>query len=196
MAACNPFNVMSNEAQQDDELVCKFEDTANRAIRLSHRVNPLKHSLLNIIWDFGALTKEHETKYIQKIIKIGGDKKYKKAFCNAVAEAHFYVKNEVEKNNSSVSLRDIERVNNIFHFCLRLLTQMKCKENTEKADLLEQWKEHGFTENEDNQAFLEDLFFQSLSLTMTLNYLFRLYKKGNKHSQTFSQLTLLIYKNI
>lgn len=171
MAACNPFRVV--ESSIEDELECKFELNENRKYRLSHRVNPLKLSLLDFVWDYGALSPQVEKEYIRRILK--GSNSQIEILKEVVFVSHIYIKNEVEQNQSSVSLRDIDRVNKIFHFCVVLLQKTKKLDQRTLEECLVEY-ERNFA----SQELPEDIFFESLCLTIGINYYFRLYKQGTR----------------
>lgn len=171
MAACNPFNVLSSKKQHDDELECQFEEKEQRNRRLSHRVNPLKPSLLDIVWDFEALNKEKEKKYIALMIKADGD--YKDSLIECVFICHCFIKYEIEKNKSSVSLRDIERVNKIFHFAVVLLGHVTSESESDFDRKMEKYQKKYPKIEIGEQHFLEALF-----ITIAVNYYFRLYKES------------------
>ena len=84
IAACNPYRYIDknkrdeialniNLAYKELEKVSnkerqKLEDKSKRA-KLVYTVNPLPHSLLNFVFDFGSLDKKDEQKYIQNMIE-------------------------------------------------------------------------------------------------------------------------------
>lgn len=165
----------------DDELECKFDLTENREYRLSHRVNPLKLSLLDFVWDYGALPEAIEKEYIKRMLK--GNKTQLEVLKEVVYISHFFIKNVVEKNQSSVSLRDIDRVNKIFHFCVVLLQKTRSPDSKSLDESLTAY-ERNFSEE---HTLEEELFFEALCLTIGINYYFRLYKQGVWVEQTNSR---------
>ena len=66
IAACNPYRVMKGTKEEED-IGLKNKDHKIRS--LVYTVNPLPHSLLNFVFDFGCLTKENEKRYIQAMLK-------------------------------------------------------------------------------------------------------------------------------
>lgn len=169
LAACNPYRVVA--ANFDDELECRFELHERREQRLSHRVNPLKLSLLDFVWDYGALPEAVEKEYIRRLLK--GAPAQVEQLKEAVFVAHFFVKNEVERNQSSVSLRDIARVNKIFHFCVVFLRGARAPGGAPLDERLAAY-ERGFRA----EPLDPEVFFEALCLTIGVNYYFRLYKQG------------------
>jgi hypothetical protein len=170
MAACNPYNILSKDNQFDDELECQFEENEQRDRRLSHRVNPLKPSLLDIVWDFEALSAENEKEYIKLMIK--GKFKHKEMLTEIIYTCHNKIKNDIEKNKSSVSLRDIERINKIFHFSIVLIKYLREESRDDFDEKLKKYQKNLEKDVEDG------LIFEALFVTIAINYYFRLYKNG------------------
>lgn len=133
-------------------------------------MNPLKLSLFNYVWDFGSLSEKNEIEYMKNIFKFKSDEDLKNKYVEIIYECHNYVKNEVEKSQSSVSLRDIERVNKIFHFCFNLFKEIK--QNEDKLSL--SCEDSGYSGDIDKEIFLK-----SIIITISINYIFRLYNPGN-----------------
>ena len=113
--------------------------------KLVYTVNPLPHSLLNFVFNFGKLDKDDEVKYIEKIIhdpilkifrmnkkedikkeEIEKDQDFKKLhkFAKDLIKTS---QNFIRKNNdiSSVSLREIIRFNIFYQFFFDYLKQKK-----------------------------------------------------------------------
>ena len=174
LAACNPFQLIKKGSAPDDELMCNFEDPKLKEMRMSHRVHPLKHSLLDYVWNFGSLTEDQEKEYIQSILKHPQKEKYKQAYVDIIYEAHKFIK-ELEKNVSSVSLRDFARVDKLFGFSLAFIREMKDIEKPKKkknryANFEERWMKIK------SDKLKEEDFWETLSLVLGLNYYFRLHK--------------------
>ena len=197
-AACNPYNFQNrNKKRQDDELECKFlgpvinkkflkskfskknQERKRRdeiRMKLTHQVNPLNKSLMEFVWDFKSLRQEDEKDYMHCMIK-GLDKARKERLVEIVYQAQNYIKKTVEENESSVSLRDLDRVNTVFHFGVVFLEHLESykEDMIPFADRFENHKEAKFMSmNELN----EEDFFKCVCLTVSLNYLFRVYKIG------------------
>ena len=107
---------------------------------LVYTVNPLPHSLLNYVFDFGNLEPNDEKKYIESIVeepikRIGGKnlnenqiKDIHKLATGMILKAQNFTR---EKNEiSSVSLREIRRFNIFYEFFFEYLRQRK--ENTDE----------------------------------------------------------------
>jgi len=63
IAACNPYRMVVKDEEPNG---LKIEGTNER--KLVYTVNPLPHSLLNFVFNFGNLTKKDEESYIKNII--------------------------------------------------------------------------------------------------------------------------------
>ena len=108
IGACNPYRILSdNTKNMEFGLYLKNKKRKN----LVYTVNPLPHSLLNYVIDFGELTQKDTELYINSILKeVIKSNNYRNDLLNfavnLVKESHLFSK----KNNdvSSVSLRDIK----------------------------------------------------------------------------------------
>ena len=65
IAACNPYRPLLKEKKMDSIL---FHQNAKKK-KLVYSVNPLKHSLLNYVFNFGSLKIDDEKKYIESMTK-------------------------------------------------------------------------------------------------------------------------------
>ena len=89
---------------------------------LTHKVLPIGSRMLQNLFDYGSLSKVDEEKYIKAILQdladfeIMGGKVFYNLMVETIVEAQIYIKETVNKNASSVSLRDIKRVKKIFIF--------------------------------------------------------------------------------
>ena len=157
IAACNPYridkkklkkkaglNIINAQKEINDNLkdqkdIDKVKNSSNNKL-LVYTVNPLPHSLLNFVFDFGKVSEENEKKYIKSIIKKSQNEffdKYKSASYNKDDFDKIYdlaIKMIIESQNfirdkndvSSVSLREIRRFNIFFEFfCDYLLKKKK-----------------------------------------------------------------------
>ena len=141
IAACNPYRhrekgeiekagldikEMKNLNQKENEKIQKAADS-----NLAY-VNPLPHSLLNFVFDFGNLTPEDEKNYIEKIISepIGRLCKQEENFKSIhklakmmISKAQNFIR---EKNDiASVSQREIRRFNIFYEFFYGYLKSKK-----------------------------------------------------------------------
>ena len=134
IAACNPYRLkIINEKEKEkinDDFCLKFNDKKYYKTnqKLVYLVNPLPHSLLTSIFDFGNLSSEDEKKYIQSIVK-ETLKKYnisieiEQMIVKEIVECQNYIRglNDV----SSVSLRELRRFNILFDFFIDYFNKKK-----------------------------------------------------------------------
>jgi len=162
IASCNPYRKKVNKINIDEEknglhmaqsykqkkllYIKEIEDIKNsKNNNLVYNVNPLPHSLLNFIIDFGNLLPQDENDYIKYIIKdiinrIYYEKKnqayikeekdedenlknLKELAKNMIIEAQNYIKEFIDK--SSASLREIKRFNIFYEFFNNYLNMKK-----------------------------------------------------------------------
>ena len=156
IAACNPYRydekkiknkagLSADKAKKDLEKLNdpkvrrKIENSSNNK-SLIYTVNPLPHSLLNFVFNFGNLTKEAEKKYITNIIKDClleffeeykdeeklNEKDFEKIHELArdlIVASQEFIRERNDK--SSVSLREIRRFEIFFKFFVNYLTERK-----------------------------------------------------------------------
>ena len=65
IAACNPYRLLSKESKIENIL---YHKNAKKK-KLVYSVNPLPHSLLNFVFNFGTLKDNDEKKYIESMVK-------------------------------------------------------------------------------------------------------------------------------
>ena len=137
IAACNPYRlkIINQKGKEKNEDFClKFEDKnyykSNQ--KLVYLVNPLPHSLLTSIFDFGNLSSEDEKKYIQSIVKetlkkYNISEKIEKLIVTEILECQNYIR---ELNDiSSVSLRELRRFNILFDFFIDYFNKKNKNDN-------------------------------------------------------------------
>ncbi len=149
IGACNPYRqsktikekvgLLANQAHQEKKnLDQKEQQKLKKAMNSSlvYTVNPLPHSLLNFVFNFGRLTNEDEKRYIEKMTlesmeKISKELKDKKEdfekihdlATNMIVTAQNFIR---DKNDiSSVSLREIRRFNIFYEFFFNYLKKKK-----------------------------------------------------------------------
>ena len=123
IAACNPYRLkVINKEEKETEDFCLNIIDKNYYYskqKLVYLVNPLPHSLLSSIFDFGNLSSKDEKKYIQSIVK-ETIKKYKinKTIEKLMVDEILVCQNYIRAHNdvSSVSLRELRRFNILFAF--------------------------------------------------------------------------------
>ena len=155
--------------------------------KLVYTVNPLPHSLLNYVFDFGNLTTENEKKYIENMIQ-GPLKKmcdenrideFSKKNLNEFTKSLIIIsQNFIRDNNdiSSVSLREIRRFNIFFEFFCQYLTSKKDNFKTLKGNF-EFEKDYNLYESMSN---IEKLIY-SIYLSIYICYYLRLTNKNLRY---------------
>ena len=177
IAACNPYRQgtknnalkagldlnkankeMKNLNQKEIE---KMKKSMNST--LVYTVNPLPHSLLNFVFDFGHLTDEDEIKYIESIILEPIHKYFyennENPNENDLKKIHKFAKDMIvcaqnfirEKNDvSSVSLREIRRFNIFYEFFIKYLKDKKEMSNNDSLENKQFWSKDPFYKNLDS----------------------------------------------
>ena len=152
---------------------------------LSHRVLPISSSLLTKIHDYGALNQEVEQEYIAAIMgslfpKSRGysSNGFLKKLITSASFCQNYVKT-LNNNESSLSLRDLHRVKEIFRFYVILLNYKR--NYTPDSKNFEDYAK-GFVINQ--TTLTNSIFTRAVIVTLTLNYLFRIALPDRKNDLT------------
>ena len=178
IAACNPYRQREKKEKNDEKQIGldinlakkekkhlndkeKEEIARAKNSNLVYTVNPLPHSLLNFVFDFGNLTEDDEEDYIRCIIKESIEKIYyksknivirdlnleklKKLAGDMIIDAHKFIREFNDK--SAVSLREIRRFNIFYEFFYDYLNKRKEFINREKT----------FQLNEPDKEFYQNL---------------------------------------
>ena len=134
IAACNPYRRYEKKIEQIGLVSDK-----QKVRSLVYSVNPLPHSLLNFVFDFGSLKKEDEEKYIRSMVKQPISKlKEKFPYLENNEFIDFSIKSVInaqnfirEKNfSASVSLREVRRYVILFEWFILFLDKNKGLFNT------------------------------------------------------------------
>ena len=165
--ACNPYRVL-NKKMRESGLVYYNTKEKSQLNNLVYSVNPLPHSLLNFVFDFGSLRREDEIKYIHNtIVSIIDSIKENKLITNisdddmnnlvqiiidSIAECHDFIRDIYDK--SSVSMREIRRFGIFFEYFIKYF----------------------------NATYLSDYkkMFQSQNMTLYICYYLRLNQKKDR----------------
>ena len=156
IAACNPYridkkkikkktglNVINAQKEIHNNLKDQrdIDKVKNSSINTSlvYTVNPLPHSLLNFVFDFGEVSEVNEEKYIKSIIKKSQTEFFKaykddsynendfgkiyKLAVDMLICSHKFIR--IKNDVSSVSLREIRRFNVFFEFFCDYLKKKK-----------------------------------------------------------------------
>jgi len=131
LAACNPYRIMTNKMRENGLVYYNMKEK-NKLNNLVYTVNPLPHSLLNFIFDFGSLKFEDEKKYIINTIislleKINSTYKIdisnnelnylKNEIIDSIIICHEYLRSIFDQ--SSVSMREIRRFGIFFEYFIK-----------------------------------------------------------------------------
>ena len=107
IAACNPYRIAS-EKNKNVEVCLNLRN--KKQSNLVYTVNPLPHSLLNYVMDFGELSNQDIKLYIRKMIeKVIKESDLLNITVETVEKCHLFIKEKSDP--SSVSLRDIKYFN-------------------------------------------------------------------------------------
>ena len=138
LAACNPYRVLTKKMRQSGLVYYNLKEK-NKLNNLVYTVNPLPHSLLNFIFDFGSLQEDDEKKYIQNTIisileKIKKEKiignisdndliEIRKDIVNSIVICHNFIREKYDK--SAVSMREIRRFGIFLEYFIQNIDQEK-----------------------------------------------------------------------
>ena len=146
LGACNPYRII-NKKMRESGLVYYNLKEKNKLNNLVYTVNPLPHSLLNFIFDFGSLLPEDEKKYIKntvisilsrikgKIVQDINDNELNVLINETIENisiCHDFIREIYDK--SSVSMREIRRFGIFFEYFIKYFRgkgydRMKCSLN-------------------------------------------------------------------
>ena len=185
LAACNPYRLLLKERKMDSIL---FHINAKKK-KLVYSVNPLSHSLLNFVFNFGNLKIEDEKKYIESMVSQNMKSLFKNYEKDALLFNHLLkiqiesisiAQNFMKENNdvSIVSLREVNRFLLFFNFFADYLE--KRNENDEKFNGKE-----NFLHEEEIISFYKNkpkkLFYESaINLSLFICYYLRLPDKESR----------------
>ena len=202
IGACNPYRKRKADKIQEengldvnlavreknnlnDKEKEKIKQNSLNSKKLVYSVNPLPHSLLNYVFDFGSLTPEQEEKYIERMVHnnniFHNNKVIKENILNKVKELAKKMiiesQNFIRESNdvSSVSLREISRFNIFLEFFYNHLLYKK--NNAEKLmDTLELESDYTFYQSKNEL----DIIIFSINLSIYLCYYLRITKKESR----------------
>ena len=132
LGACNPYRVL-NKKMRESGLVYYNTKDKSKLNNLVYSVNPLPHSLLNFVFDFGSLRKKDEEKYIHNtivsiidniknndLIKNISDEdlgKLIEIISDSIVICHDFIREKYDR--SSVSMREIRRFGIFFEYFIK-----------------------------------------------------------------------------
>ena len=219
IAACNPYRKKDKKAKEE-----KIGLDANKANKekkylnekekqdlqkyndfdLAYKVNPLPHSLLNFVFDFGSLREVDEDKYIKCIIEEVIKKIYfknkkfeekdeeflklKKLAQDMVINAHKFIK--INNDRATVSLREIRRFNIFYEFFYDYFQKRKKNYEDEKDKHIK---------NEEDEQFFKSLDhytsqIYSINLSVYICYYLRITNKESRE-KFVTEMNKIFIKN-
>ena len=138
IAACNPYRLLTKKMRESGLIYYNMKEN-NKLNNLVYTVNPLPHSLLNFVFDFGSLRKEDEEKYISntiiekinlfKLTHLIDDinenelKDITDKIIKSIVTCHDFIRSKYDK--SSVSMREIRRFGLFFEFFMKHFKNIK-----------------------------------------------------------------------
>ena len=179
-AACNPYRLITKQIEDVGLLNKKKHKKRNYV----YSVNPLPHSLLNFVFDFGNLKKEDEYKYIVSIVQKSFEKKYNKVknykkLIDIASKCISLSQNFIREFSdiSSVSLREIRRFDLLFHWFMEYFNIKKTVFN----EVIEENNKMNMKNPEYIDIFIskkeEDLCLDSINLSLYMCYYIRISDK-------------------
>ena len=197
ISACNPYRKIEKPIEKmngiDINLAYKDMDNLNekekmeiiksRGNQLVYKVNPLPHSLLNYVFDFGNVSEKDEEKYINIMIKPTIEKNFKNQEEIKIEEIKDLAKKMIiESQNflrefndvSSVSLREIRRYTIFYDF---FYTYLKNKKEKYLHLIENKMKEINF---EYDKLTEFDLQIYSINLAIFICYYLRIQDKEKR----------------
>ena len=132
IATCNPYRLMTNRMKQSGLVYYNMKENC-KLNNLVYAVNPIPHSLLNFVFDFGSIRKEDEEIYISNSIfeKISTLKQKHlidnineielKEITNKIIKSILICHNFIRQkyDESSISLREIRRFGLLFDYFMK-----------------------------------------------------------------------------
>lgn len=182
VAACNPYQ-FKNLSQENKNDIVKVHPSKQNL--LSHKVLPISSNLLYKIFDYGSLTPQIERKYVENIFKqlrppsgVQGlkrkteqqvSRKHISVLCEFVCEGQAEMK-RFFNSQSAVSLRDVNRVKQVLLFFLHFVQYRKQRAESPQ----ESFDQFRVSNRVGLGSVSSEDFLAALSVTMHLNYIFRL----------------------
>ena len=194
IAACNPYRLLIKERKIDSIL---FHKNAQKK-KLVYSVNPLPHSLLNFVFNFGNLKINDEKKYIESMTKENiislfpnyvnniNDKKVCNELIDIIIDTVSLAQKFMKDNNdvSIVSLREVNRFLLFFQFFIKFILKRNQKDEIFNGD---NYKliEDDIVKFYKNQT---DIFYYKCSVNLSLFICYYLRLPDKETRQNFEEL--------
>ena len=173
LAAANPYRL--RERNNNEGIIHPSAKTL-----LSHMVNPIPENILDYVWDYGVLEQSVEKTYIWGMVeskRVFHDPELKRIFVECISIGQRTMRTIEEGDNSSVSLRDLQRTMKICKFFQKFLKDRVAP----SEDILTQLGNFSYWKYEKNPLENDlERSARSIILTLAICYLFRLCNKENK----------------
>ena len=147
IAACNPYRLRSRNNILTAGIDSKIREHCDEMSRLVYRVHPLPETMMSHVWDFGVVNENDEHVYIKRMLEyalhdIPGAIKEKLTsdninilFANLLSTSQSNIR-QFEKEEFSVSLRDIDRCTRVFRFFLDFLEKKRSRDTDVALDAM------------------------------------------------------------
>ena len=170
ICACNPYRILSDKNKKI-ELGLNLKNKKQK--NLVYTVNPLPHSLLNYVIDFGELSKEDTKKYIRSMIaKVIDNPELLNLAVETVQKCHMYIKEK--SDSSSVSLRDIKYFNIFYQGFLKYFEYLKILSKKQNLGILK--RDNYLDQYNDMGEYSKKR--RSINLSIYISYFLRLPTKS------------------
>ena len=173
MAAANPYRL--RERNNNEGIIHPSAKTL-----LSHMVNPIPENILDYVWDYGVLDPSVEKTYIWGMVhsnEVFENPEMMDVFVECISVGQRTMRNVEEGDNSSVSLRDLQRTMKLCKFFQSFL-----KDRVKPAaDILSRLGKFSYWKYKKNPLKnSKERSIRAILLTLAICYLFRLCDKRNK----------------
>ena len=172
-AACNPYKLKVKTG-----LSSEFEAHPEKKAGLIHQVLPIPSRMLQHLYDFGDIKEVYEKLFINQMLnELGITEELKEAFAKSIFDCQNYIREKVEKNHSTVSLRDIQRVKELAKFFYSFVKyKSEYTEGRKFDNFVIELELELFSENEEHITIL------AFALSLYFCYVCRVFSKGNSIS--------------
>ena len=187
ITACNPYRLRTPHSILTEGLDPKIKEYSDEISRLVYRVHPLPETMMSHVWDFGAVNATDEKVYIRRMLentlnKIPSEKRsritihHKEIFGDLLLKSQREIR-EFEKEDFSVSLRDVDRCIRLFPFFMDFI------EKKEASEI----EKNGAFDIEKMGTSHTNLILKAMILSLTHCYYYRL-KNEEKHRKCYREI--------
>lgn len=174
LAACNPYRLRPPQLKENHIGLQKSSRYIGlNPLNLMHAVKPLPESVIEYMWDFGALTENDSEKYVRAMLKQMNCEKNEELFVKLVCESQKYF--QTLEDISSISLRDVSRFLILYIWFEKSLKVRKLMRNSES--FIHNCKKYQL---EQNWILLDDEELAAGILALCCCYYYRLKEKSQR----------------